>query len=350
METFFSTFTSFLLTAVSSILVFGTVIFVHELGHFVTAKLSKITVHEFAIGMGPAIIKFNKNGTLYALRLIPIGGFVSMEGEDEESDAPGSFSKAPIKNRILVITAGAIMNLLLGFVLAVIITATSGSITSRTIAEFYDGATTQQSGLAVNDEIVAVNGRRVFTTYDISYEFARAQQSAADLTVLRDGQNVQLNNVQFETYIAEDGSTQFVIDFKVYGIQKTIFNVIEQSFLFMLSLMRMVVMSLIDLVTGRIAINNLSGPVGIVTAIGTATSAGLSSLLILTTLITVNLGIFNILPLPALDGGRLVFLILEAIRRKPINPKYEIAINAVGFMLLIGLMLFATFNDITRLL
>ncbi len=350
METFLSTMGSFLLTAISSVLVFGTVIFVHELGHFITAKLSKITVHEFAIGMGPAIIKRKKNGTLYALRLIPIGGFVSMEGEDEESDSPGSFSRAPIKNRILVITAGAIMNLLLGFILAVIITSSSGAITSRTIAEFYDGATTQQTGLEVNDEIIAVNGRRVYTTYDISYEFARAEQASADITVIRDGKNTQLNDVQFETYIAEDGSTQFVIDFKVYGIQKTFLNVIEQSFLFMLSLMRMVVMSLLDLVTGRIAINNLSGPVGIVTAIGTATNAGLSSLLMLTTLITVNLGIFNLLPLPALDGGRLVFLILEAIRKKPINPKYEIAINAAGFMLLIGLMLFATFNDITRLL
>ncbi len=349
METFFTSIGPMLLTALASVLVFGTVIFVHELGHFLTAKLSKITVHEFAIGMGPALIKFRKNGTLYALRLVPIGGFVSMEGEDEESDEQGSFTRAPLANRILVIVSGAIMNLILGFILVVILTSSSEAITSKTIAEFYEGATTQASGLMVDDEIVAVNGRRCFTTYDVSYEFARAQNGMADLTVIRNGETVELEGIQFDTFTDEYGNNQFVIDFKVYGIKKTFTSVVTSSFEFMLSLIRMVVISLTDLVTGRIAINNLSGPVGIVTAIGEASGAGLSSLIMLTALITVNLGVFNLVPFPALDGGRLAFLIIEAIRRKPLNPRYEIAINAAGFMLLIGLMLFATFNDITRI-
>ncbi len=349
MESFFTSIGPALITALASVLVFGSVIFVHELGHFLSAKFSKITVHEFAIGMGPAILKYRKNGTLYALRLVPIGGFVSMEGEDEESDSQGSFSRAPIKNRILVIVSGAIMNLILGFILVTIIISSSQAITSTTIAEFYDGATTQASGLMVNDEIVAVNGRRCFTTYDISYEFARAQNGTADLTVVRNGERIELEGVMFDTFTDEYGNNSFVIDFKVYGIQKTFFSVVTASFEFMASLIRMVVISLVDLVTGRIAINNISGPVGIVTAIGQASGAGLGSLLMLTALITVNLGVFNLVPFPALDGGRLVFLLLEAIRRKPINQKYEIAINAAGFMLLIGLMLFATFNDVTRI-
>ncbi|MEG2393955.1 MAG: site-2 protease family protein, partial [Ruthenibacterium sp.] len=157
-------------------------------------------------------------------------------------------------------------------------------------------------------------------------------------------------NVVFDTEKAEDGTTQLIIDFKVFGVKKTVANVLHEAFNWTLSLGRMVVLSLTDLVSGRIPVNNLSGPVGIVTAIGEASSAGLETLLMLLALITVNLGIFNILPLPALDGGKLVFLILEAIRRKPINQKYEIAINAAGFVLLIGIMLFATFNDITRLI
>ncbi len=349
METFFGSMSSVLITTIASLLVFGSVIFVHELGHFLTAKFSGITVHEFAIGMGPAIFKRKKNGTTYALRLVPIGGFVSMEGEDEESEKEGSFTRAPILNRILVIVSGAIMNLVLGLILVLIIVSTNEAITSRVIAEFYDGATTQASGLMVNDEIVAVNGRRCFSTYDISYEFARAQDGMADLTVIRNGETTELKNVKFDTFTDDYGNSQFVIDFKVYAVEKTFINVISEAFRFMLSLIRMVVVSLTDLVTGRIAINNLSGPVGIVTAIGEASGAGLSSLLMLTALITVNLGVFNLVPFPALDGGRLVFLLLEAIRRKPINQKYEIAINAAGFMLLIGVMLFATFNDITRL-
>ncbi|MEG1275311.1 MAG: site-2 protease family protein [Ruthenibacterium sp.] len=350
MQAFLSTAGSYLLTALASVFVFGSVIFIHELGHFMAAKYSGIAVHEFALGMGPALFRWKRKETTYALRLLPIGGFVSMEGEDEESDNEGSFTKAPVGNRILVIVAGALMNLLLGFVVLVIIVCMGSSITSRTVAEFYPGASTQASGLAQNDKILAVNGRRCFTAYDISYEFMRTQQGTADLTVLRDGQQMRLENVVFDTEKAEDGTTQLIIDFKVFGVKKTVANVLHEAFNWTLSLGRMVVLSLTDLVSGRIPVNNLSGPVGIVTAIGEASSAGLETLLMLLALITVNLGIFNILPLPALDGGKLVFLILEAIRRKPINQKYEIAINAAGFVLLIGIMLFATFNDITRLI
>ncbi len=203
--------------------------------------------------------------------------------------------------------------------------------------------------LQVGDTIVAVNGRRCFIANDIIYEFARTQQGQADLTVLRDGKRVQLDNVVFDTY-EENGVNQLVIDFKVLGEKKTVGSVLKEGGNWTLSLGRMVVLSLTDLITGRIAVNNLSGPVGIVSAISEASSLGLSSLLMLLALITINLGIFNLLPIPALDGGRLVFLIIETIRRKPISQKYEIAINAAGFILLIGLMIFATFNDITKLI
>ncbi len=350
MQDFLSTAISFLITALSSILVFGSVIFIHELGHFIAAKKSKITVHEFALGMGPTIFKKEKNGTVYALRLLPIGGFVSMEGEDEESEDEGSFTKAPILNRMIVIVAGAFMNLVLGFLVLVIVVSMSSAITTRTIAEFEENASTQASGLQVGDTITAVNGRRCFTANDIIYEFARTQEGIADLTVLRSGETVELDNIVFETYTDENGIKQLILDFKVVGEQKTFFNVISSAFNWGLSLVRMVFVSLTDLITGRVAINSLSGPVGIVTAIGEASGLGIDNLLLLTALISINLGVFNILPVPALDGGRLLFLIIEAIRRKPIKQKYEIAVNAMGFILLIGLMLFTTFNDITRLI
>ena len=341
---------SILLTAAASVLVFGGVIFIHELGHFLTAKASGIKVNEFALGMGPVLLHFKKKETQYSWRLFPIGGFVSMEGEDEESDAPGSFYRAPVSRRILVTVAGAVMNLVLGFVVLIGIVCMQDAILSRTVGAFYEGAATQAQGLQVGDTILAVNGRRCFVANDVSYEFARTQDSTADLTVLRDGQQVQLDGITFDTREAEDGTRYMVIDFMVYPVEKTVGSVLAEAGRWTLSLARMVMLSLTDLVTGRIPVNNLSGPVGIVTAISQATSLGWEPLLLLLALITVNLGVFNLLPIPALDGGRLLFLLLEAIRRKPIPQKYEAAINAAGFILLFGVMIFATFNDITRLL
>ncbi len=338
-----------ILTGLASVLVFGSVIFIHELGHFLTAKFSGIQVNEFALGMGPTLFSRERNGTKYALRLFPIGGFVSMEGEDEDSENPAAFTNAPVGNRILVTVAGAVMNLLLGFLVLVGVVCSQNLISTRTVLEFYDGATTQQTGLCEGDTIIAVNGRRCFTANDIVYEFARTQQGMADLTVLRDGSRVQLNGVQFSTY-EQNGMQQLIIDFKVLGERKSVIGVLREAGLWTLSLGRMVVLSLTDLITGRIAVNNLSGPVGIVSAIKEATSAGLQPLFMLLALITINLGIFNLLPVPALDGGRLVFLILEAIRRKPVNQKYEMLVHAAGFVLLIGVMIFATFNDVTKLI
>lgn len=345
---------SFLITALASIFVFGTVIFIHELGHFLAAKFSGIKVNEFALGMGPTIFSITRKETKYALRLFPIGGFVSMDGEDNESEEAGSFTKAPVSNRILVTIAGAVMNVALGFIVLLVVVISQKTIVSRTVAEFITpDASTAKSGLMVNDEIIAVNSRRCFIANDISYEFARTQQGTADLTVLRDGKKVELKNVVFSTVEGTDataGLPQLVIDFRVFSVEKTVFNVLREAGNWTISLARLVLLSFVDLVSGRVAINNLSGPVGIVTAIGQASAMGFLSVLMLLALITINLGVFNLLPLPALDGGRLVFYIIEAIRRKPINHKYEMAVNAIGFTVLMAFMLFVTFNDITKLL
>ena len=342
-------FLSLAATILISLLVFGFVIFFHELGHFLTAKLSGIRVLEFAIGMGPTIFSFERKGTTYAIRLLPVGGFVLMDGENEESDAIDSFTKAPVGSRLLVTVAGAFMNFLLGFLVLLAVVLMQDSITSRTVAEFYPDAVTQESGLQVGDTIVAVNGRRCFIADDVSYELARTQDAQADLTVVRDGKTITLDHVQFGT-AEQDGVEYMIIDFLVYPVEKTPVNVLREAGNWTISYARLVALSLADLVTGRTAINDLSGPVGIVTVIGQASAIGLLPLLRLVALLTVNLGIFNLLPIPALDGGRTLFLIVEAIRRKPLDPKYEIIVNSAGFVLLIGLMLFATFNDITRLI
>lgn len=335
----------------AALFVFGLVVFVHELGHFATAKMSGIKVNEFAIGMGPTLFHFGKGETKYALRLFPIGGFVSMEGEDEESNDERSYTRAPLKNRILVIIAGGVMNIVLGFVILTILVSNEHAITSRTVAEFLPHATTQASGLQVGDEIVGVNGRRCFIANDLVYEFLRTQNGIADLEIIRNGQRMTLDNVQFDTQPTEDENLKtIVIDFRVLPIEKTPVTVVKEAGLWTCSLARMVFLSVVDLVSGRVAVNTLAGPVGVVSVISDAVSYGWDSLAMVMALITINLGVFNLLPVPALDGGKLFLLLVEAIRRKPIPEKYEIFINSAGFVLLMGLMVFATFNDIAKLL
>ncbi len=339
------------LTAVAAILIFSLVIFIHELGHFLAAKKFGVKVNEFAIGMGPVIFSFERGETLYRLRLLPIGGFVAMEGEDEESDHERSFSNLPKLKKAVIMVAGAVMNLLLGFLVMLIMVSSNEMIASRTVSGFtVENSSAEASGLMVDDTIVGVNGRRVYITNDIMYELARTQENSAELTVQRGDETVTLNEVKFDTIEHEDGYVQFVPGFSVYGLEKTFFAVIDESFRYTLSIARVIFLSLIDLVTGRVAINNLSGPVGIITVISDAVSVGLDSLLFILAMLTVNLGIFNLLPFPALDGGRLFLLLIEAIIRRPIPQKYEIVINGVGFVLLMALMLFVTFNDVTKLI
>lgn len=340
---------SFLVQALASVFVFSSVIFIHELGHFIVAKMSGITVNEFSLGMGPRLIGFTKGETEYSLRLLPIGGFVAMEGEDEESDNEGAFSKAPVQNRIAVVVAGAVMNLVLGFFVLVFLTSQQDAITSKTISMFHENAMTQQTGLQVDDEIIAVNGRRCYIANDIIYEFARTQNGVADFTVRRDGKIVQLEDVTFETYVDENNIKQMVIDFYVYPEEKTVLTVIDEASKWTMSLARTVFLSLIDLVTGNVPINQMSGPVGIVTVISEAASIGFDQVLLILALITINLGVFNLVPFPALDGGRLLFLLLELVRGKPIKQKYEIWVNTAGMGILLAFMAFVTFSDITKL-
>ncbi len=333
---------------VLTVVLFGVLIFVHEFGHFITAKLSGIRVNEFAIGMGPVLLKWGKGETKYSLRLFPIGGFTSIEGESEASDAPGSFSAAKVSNRIVVIVSGAAMNLLLGFLILIVVVSRQTAIGTTTVAQFEENATSN-SLLQVDDKILKVNGTRINIDYDMVYAMMRDSDGAIDMQVLRNGEKIDLEGVPFTTETLEDGSVATTLDFKVYGQRKTVLGVLRQSFFYTGTVAKLVWTSLIDIVTGKFGINQLSGPVGVASAVGEATSMGLSSFLMLAAFITINLGVFNLLPIPALDGGRLLFLLIEAVRGKPINPKYEGFVHALGFVLLFVLMIVVTFNDILRL-
>lgn len=365
---------SFIITILAALLVFSAVIAIHEFGHFAVAKLCGIQVNEFSIGMGPVLWKKNHKGTQYSLRALPVGGFVALEGEESpesqqaeaartaqeqpapETEAPVQptgipLNEAPVWQRALVMVAGAVMNFVLGFVvLVILIAAQNEPITSKTIYAIQDGALCGQTGLQAGDKVLAVNGRRCFVANDILYELVRTQSYSADFTVLRDGQKVQLPGVQFDTWQDDKGETHMSIGFSVYGLEKTPGNVLREAGNSVLYYGRIVFTSLIDLLRGRESINNLSGPVGIVSAIGQAASYGWQDLLELLALITVNLGILNLLPFPALDGGKVVFLVIEGVTGHAVPEKLQSVLTLATFGLLFGLMLFATYNDILRLI
>ncbi len=342
-----------------AIVIFGIIILIHEFGHFIVAKACDIKVNEFAIGMGPKIFSFGKGETKFSLRAIPMGGYVSMEGEDEDSQDPRAFNRKKVWQRLLVVLAGAAMNLLLGIVVLVVVTSFSDAIITTQIAKFAtDDALSHTTGLEIGDEIVEVNGMKIFCDTDISYQFQTDEDLSFEMVVKRNGEKVTLPAVQFEATEYEDGTRSLHIDFIVVGEKVTPLTVIDYSAKKFVSVARMIWLSLGDLLSGKYGLNELSGPVGIVGAIGDvvgSTQHGvpvadmLANLASFVVFITINVGIFNLLPVPALDGSRALFLVIEGIRRKPLKPEVEGMIHMIGMLLLIGLMIVVTVSDIFKL-
>ena len=332
-------------TILITILIFAVIIFIHECGHFAAAKLCKVRVNEFALGMGPTLFHFGKGETRYALRLFPIGGFVSMEGEDGGSGDPRAFCNQKVWKRILIVCAGAFMNLVLGFIVVLLMTIPSDRLPSMTVAQFYENASTEATGLQAGDEILRVNGRSIWVDSDLVYTLSTDEDGVVDMVVRRDGEKVELSDVAFTT---QDGT--LVIDFTVQGVPANLPNVLSYSFRKTASIGRLVWIAVGQLITGQSSINELSGPIGTAQAIGQAVSTGLSTVMYLFAFITINVGIFNILPVPALDGGRLIFLLFELITRRRIKPEHEAYVHFAGFVLLILLIIFVSYHDIVNLI
>lgn len=337
-----------------ALLFFGVIIMIHECGHFACAKLFKVKVNEFSLGMGPALFKKRKGDTLYAVRLFPIGGYVAMEGEDDASEDDRAFNKKPVWQKMIIVVAGALMNLILGFILMVLLLTTSTDlIGTNTIKEFYPDAVSSQYGLQAGDRFVEIDGHHVWSELDLSFLMSRSQDGVFDFVVERDGEKVTLNDVHFATE-QQNGITLIQYDFIIIGEQPGFLNIVKNAFTQSASIVRMVWLSVFDLVTGRYGMSELAGPVGTVDIIADVTaqavsSGSLTNLLTIMAFITINVGVANLLPLPALDGGRFLFLAIEAVRRKPVNPKYEGYVHAAGLALLLLLMVVVTYNDIARI-
>ena len=337
-----------------ALLFFGVIIMIHECGHFACAKLFKVKVNEFSLGMGPALFKRKKGDTLYAVRLFPIGGYVAMEGEDDASEDDRAFNKKPVWQKMIIVVAGALMNLILGFILMVLLLTTSTDlIGTNTIKEFYPDAVSLQYGLQAGDRFVEIDGHHVWSELDLSFLMSRSQDGVFDFVVERNGEKVTLNDVHFATE-QQNGITLIQYDFIIIGEQPGFLNIVKNAFTQSASIVRMVWLSVFDLVTGRYGMSELAGPVGTVDIIADVTaqavsSGSLTNLLTIMAFITINVGVANLLPLPALDGGRFLFLAVEAVRRKPVNPKYEGYVHAAGLALLLLLMVVVTYNDIARI-
>ncbi len=343
----FSTVWNTVYPIIAAILFFELIIIIHEGGHFAAARLMKIKVNEFSVGMGPKIFSLNRRGTKFSLRWVLFGGYCAMEGEDEDSSEKGSFSSKSPAARMFVVAAGAIMNLLLGFVLVVALVSSSELVGTTTVARFDDNAVSAASGLQAGDVIKSIDGMRVYTSTDVSTGLSRSADSTVEMDVVRNGEKLSLD-VSFDT--TEENGTQFIkMDFWLIGNEKTFLGVVENSLATFISYIRMVFLSVADIISGRFGLSDLSGPVGAVSAVSTAVKTGSGMGLRLMALLTINVGLFNLFPIPALDGWRFFMLLGEALFKKKLPPKWEYAVNAAGLAVLLGIMVIVTFSDVTKL-
>ena len=338
-----------MVTAIWTVVIFCLIIAIHEFGHFITAKLSGITVFEFAIGMGPKIWGFEKNGTKYSLRLLPIGGYCAMDGEDGNSENPNAFCNKSALRRFLVLVAGAAMNVLLGFVIFVYLMGTSPALPSNTIGEVTEGSACYTAGLMAGDKIIKMeseNYSSAIRTYnDISFFSYQNQGATTDITVKRNGEKMSFT----VTPAPLDEGGNAVFGFKAKAEPRNPISILYHAFWQSVFVVKVVLLSFWQLITGTVPLSSVSGPVGIITEINSAAKVGYESVLSLAALISINLGVVNLFPLPALDGGRILFLIIEKIRRKPLSKNHEAIIHFVGFALLMVIALIVTFSDITKL-
>ena len=343
-----------------ALLVFDALVIIHELGHYVFARIFGVKIKEFSIGMGPSLFSHRgkKSGIKYSLRLFPIGGYVSMLGEDEDSPYEYAFCNKPVWKRMIITAAGAIVNIAAGFVAMMVLVSFTDGFGGTTVSEFvpadkyvdqgYEYYSSEEAGLQVNDTILTVNGERVHILEDLQYELVHSGDRPMTLTVERDGEIITLENVCVPR-IEEQGVTFGVRDFYVWRQEKTLSVVIQHGFYRATSTVKMIWESLADLVRGRYGLKAVSGPVGVTQTLAQAARTSLGQFVYLAVVISINLGIMNLLPLPALDGGRLLFQFIELVFRKPVPRKVEGYIHFAGIILLLALMAFVTLKDIIGL-
>lgn len=351
-----------------AVLYFGFLILSHEIGHFGTAKSFRVKVNEFSIGMGPRLLKKKKGETLYSLKALPFGGSVTMDEDVESSDDPRSFVNQKPWKRFLILAAGAVVNVVCGVVIMAVVVTMDPKTAVPQVKAFGETSITNGQGLEVGDTLHKLGGKRVRTWLDLSFLLNRSKNGKMDLVVKRGGKNVDLGQVQFKQGEREDGTAYYGLDFYLVTYEKgsrSLALLAKETAGESLALARMVYLSLFDMVTGKFSLRDISGPIGVVTLLSSGaqqaqeSAAGadktqalyaIMDLLLLFGLISINIGIMNLLPLPALDGGRLLFTLFEMIFRKPVPKKLEAWVHGIGIVILMLFMVIISFSDIYALI
>lgn len=330
-----------MLNIIIGLIMFMFLVLVHEFGHFAVAKLSGIKVNEFSIGMGPVATKFTKGETQYSIRMLPLGGFVSMEGEDEDSDDIRSYSKSKPSSRFMTILAGPLMNLFLAFLIFFGIYAISGA-PSTTIEDVFKDSPAYVAGLKQDDEILSVNGKSTPTFSYVSKYLNNSNGEPVTLEVQRDG---QASSIQITP---EQQEGRYIIGFTPKAKTGIWFSVV-QAFHQVIFIIVLLWETLVMMFTGLLGFDQVGGPIAVIQQVGQASALGFQSLMVFTAMISINLGFFNLLPIPALDGSKLLFIIIEKIIGKPLNQRFEQIVTIAGFVFLMGLIIVVSIKDVFTL-
>ncbi len=335
-----------MLTVILVIVLFVALIFPHELGHFLMARACRVQVNEFALGMGPTIFKKQGKETLYSIRAVPIGGFTAMEGEDTEEagDNPRAFNNKKWWQKILILIAGAAMNVFIAFIALTVFCGVAGQVTRR-LKSAVDGGPAAEAGLRAGDEIVAINGNRVKDWNNVSSELAKVSSAdeSVEVTVDRDGETLNFTIVP-----ERSDDNRYVIGITSH-VSHNVFIAVKNGAQSTVNLFRLLFKSIGDLFKTDNALDQVSGPVGIVKIVDESVQYGAMYYLYIVALISLNLAMINLLPLPALDGGRIIFVVIRLVTGKAISDKVERRVHAAGMIFLLLLAIVVTFNDVLRL-
>lgn len=344
------------MTIIYFILILGGIVFFHELGHFLFAKKAGVYIYEFSIGMGPQLFKWKskKDETMYSIRLLPIGGFVQMAGEeidpDENIPKEKRMQSKTWLQRFSIMIAGIFFNFVLAIVLLFVVGLINGTPQKETYIGVIDkNSSAYNAGLRENFEILQVNGKKASTKDILSLELIANVKKEVEIKYKNENGNVEIAKFKADT-VDENGTTNYKYGFSLINQkQRGFFSSIKYAFTKTIELIEYMFFVIWYLITGKISLTNLSGPIGIFTMVGETAKEGLINLVYLMAIISVNVGFINFLPLPAFDGGRILFLIIEKIKGSPVNSKIENIIHTVGLGLLMLLMVFITYNDILRI-
>lgn len=331
------------MTIILSIIVLSVLVMFHEFGHFIVAKLSGARVNEFSIGFGPRLFKKKYGETEYSFRALLFGGYVALEGEDEKSSDPRAIINKPWPVRLAVFAAGPLMNILLAFLLLFIVFFYIGSPVPK-VQTVMEGYPAEKAGILPGDKILMINDIKINSWEQLEKAISSSNGKTLVMEIERDNKIIKKEVTP-------------VFDKKASKVMIGIVPAYERSFLLAVKtavdrtiyFSKLIVLSLAMLISGKVSVNEIMGPVGIVQAVGTVAKTGMINLLAFSALISVYLGLFNLLPFPALDGGRILFVLAEAVRGKPLPPEKESYIHYLGFLLLIALLIFATYRDIMRI-